>query len=421
MPISINAQPLPYTKLSLHRYAKMVDINPVHFVGAVGQSVWPLSNNSCNDVWPKYSWQNGSQLSLSELAYAIKDAEDAIEDFIGYPMARTFIEEEQHPYPQFYNKDFQSYGGIRHDGMFRSVNTRWKKVISPGKRATTLLSGSKAVVYSDEDGDGFSETATISLTTSVAPCEIKVYFEGMNALPEWEIREANTSTASSGVVTLVFDSWLFVDPNLQSAMPTDEGYAAIDITTTANFVAAVDVYREYIDTTDAPAVFNWVCPCGSTSCAVCGTTSQDGCLTPRDAENGTLVPAPATYADGWSSSQWSVARSPDYVKIWYVAGDISREYQAGRTCDTLSDFWARQIVNLATARLYKPFCQCGNVTAFAQDLQIELTQTGEAGGHLFDFTAIKNPFGTRRGEFMVFRTLALGGGKRRKIISGVIR
>lgn len=417
------AQPLPVTWLSLHRYAKMVDINPVHFWGAVGQEIWPLKDNSCNDVWPRYSWQYGSQLSLSELAYAIKDAEDAIMDFVGYPLAPTFISDEEQMYPKYHNKDFYSLGGLRHDGGYRSVQARWKKVVSPGRRATTLIDDEVAVVYSDEDGDDFFETATVTVTTDVTPCEVKVYQVDTNADPGWEIRDANSKVTSGATVVMTFDSWLFIDPNLQAAHPSQDGYAAIDITTTANFVATVDVYREYIDTTSVTSQFAWPCQdhC-AVSCSICGTTQQNGCLVTRNGELGSMVPFPATYSDGaWTKERWSLSQSPDYVKIWYVAGDRSREYLSGRTCDPLSDFWATQIVRLATARLYKPFCQCGNVTAFAKDMQVDLARQGTEGSYLLDFTRIVNAFGTRKGEYMVYEALSQSGGKRRKIVGGAVR
>lgn len=419
---SIKVQPLPVTWLSLHRYAKYVDINPVHFWGATGQDVWNFGGNSCNDIWPGYSWQYGSQISRAELAVAIKDAEDSIADFVGYPLAPTFVSEEHHNYPAYHNKDLISWGGRRDDGLNKSVSAKWKKVIAPGRRAVTLIEAEAPVVYSDEDGDGFSETATITVTTTVTPCEVKAYFAGTGAEPGWEIREANGKTASVGTVILRFDSWLFINPNLQAVAPNQDGYSAIDITTTSNYVAEVDIYREYADPNAVGSQFSWSCGAHCVAnCSVCGSATQDGCLILRNHETGAVVPAPATYTEGWSSESWSLNRSPEYVKIWYMAGDRSENYLSGRSCDPLSDFWATQIVRLATARLYKPFCQCGNVTAFAKDMQVDLTRQGTEGSHLLDFTKIVNHFGSRRGEYMVYQALSQGSGRRRKIIGGAVR
>lgn len=414
------AQPLPYTWLSLHRYAKIVNINPVHFWGGVGTTTWPLSGNACNDIWPRHSWQWGSQISLEELAYAIRDAEDTIANFVGYPLAPTFYSEESHQYPRFYNKDYLSLGGLNRTGGRRSVSTNWKKVISPGRRATTLIESGVTVSYSDEDGDGFSETATITVTTSADPCEVKAYYLGTGADPRWEIREASSKVTSGATVVMKFDSWLFIDPDLAGAAPDTDGYTAIDVTTTTNYVATVDVYREYADTTAVASQFSWLCSsCGVANCTVCGATNQNGCLVVKNSETGHVVPSPATYNSGWTLNSWTKSESPQYVNVWYQAGDRSREFMSGLTCDPLSDFWATQIVRLATARLYKPFCQCGNITAFAKDMQIELTRQGEEGGHLFDFTSISNPFGTRKGEYMVYKSVALGN--QRKISSGAVR
>jgi hypothetical protein len=117
--------------------------------------------------------------------------------------------------------------------------------------AATVAGGT--LVYSDDDGDTFFETATITLPTALTnACELKVYISDTNADPGWEIRRPQSKTITGGNFVGVFDSWLFVDPDLQSEYPTTPGgtgFTAIDISTTANFVTEVDVYREFNDST----------------------------------------------------------------------------------------------------------------------------------------------------------------------------
>ncbi len=53
------AQPIPYTLLSLPRFARMVGIAPLHFAGATASSLNPAvfpTGSSCGDVWPRYDW-----------------------------------------------------------------------------------------------------------------------------------------------------------------------------------------------------------------------------------------------------------------------------------------------------------------------------------------------------------------------------
>lgn len=430
------ASPLPYTWLSLPRYAKILGVNPVHFQGAVGQSVWSLMGNSCEDIWPRHSWQQNDSVSHEELAYAIKQAEDEIASFLGYPLAPTWITNENHRYTQFHRPDMYTAGGINSRGQRKSVKTKWSKIIQPGRRTVELIGTATvaggSLVFSDEDGDGFYERATIEYpTTETEACEIKAYFTGMSGAKEWEIRPAKSKSISGGNVTLVYDSWLFVDPDLQAAHPDDEGFGAIDITTTSNFVNTVDIYREYTDNTVASAQFFWepenitgisTCSnCGGTGCAVCTFTTQDGCLLVRDVDGGWVVPTPGTYdatSAQWTSSSYSVGRDPDQVKLWYYAGDMDDSYLSGDSCDPLSEFFARAIAWIATARLERPFCSCSNVTALAEEWRTDLAATGSEGGHLINFDLLKSTFGTRKGEVMAFRALSMLG--KRKISAGVI-
>ncbi len=429
------ASPIIYTWLSLPRYAQILGINPPHFQGAVGQTVWGLKSNRCEDIWPRHSWQSADQVSREDLAFAIKQAEDEISAFLGYHLAPTWVTNENHRYTQFHRPDMVGVGGVNSRGQRKSVKAKWGKVIQPGRRtvesigSATVAGGS--LVYSDQDGDGFFERATVTYpTTETEECEIKVYFTGTGGVKEWEIRPARSKTISGGNVILVYDSWLFIDPDVQAAHPDMDAFGAIDITTTSNYVDTVDIYREYTDNTVASAQFFWepgntagiaTCSsCGGSGCTVCTFTTQSGCLLVRDVEGGWVVPAPGTYnstSEKWIASAYSVCRDPDQVKLWYYAGDMDDSFLSGDSCDPLSEFFARAIAWIATARIERPFCQCGNVTALAMSWREDLAEVGETS-HLVDFGLLGAPFGTRRGELMAYK--ALSSLNKRKISAGVI-
>jgi hypothetical protein len=429
------ASPIPYTWLSLPRYAQLLGISPVHFQGAVGTSVWGLAENRCEDIWPRHSWQSSDQISREDLARIIKSAEDEISSYVGYPLAPTWYTNENHRYPQHHRPDLYAVGGTNVRGQRKSVSTKWDKVIRAGRRAVTLVGtptvGSGSIAYTDEDGDGFFERATVTVATTLTEaCELKAYFTGEGGAQEWEIRPARSKVISGGTLTMVFDSWLFIDPDLQAYHPDMDGFTAIDITTTANFVTTVDIYREYTDNSVASAQFFWepeinsgivTCSnCGGTGCVACTFTTQDGCLLVRDVEGGWVVPTPATYdatSAQWTASAYSVCRDPDQVKIWYYAGEMDDDFLSGSSCDPLSDFFARAIAWLATARVERPFCQCGNVTSLVASWREELAMVGETS-HLFDFDLLDAPFGTRRGELMAFKAVSMLG--KRNISSGVL-
>lgn len=414
------------TLLSLDRYARLMGLTPVHFAGAsapdLSPVVWPLAG-SCNSIWPQWSWQNADQISREDLARAIYNAEQDIRRELGYSVAPQWIAQEVQRWPNPARPEWHGY--IRNaPGHGIGFKTAWGKVIEAGRRATTLIdtatTAAAELVYSDADGDGFSELATITVSTSLTAayaCQVKVYFTGHAAAPEWEIRPLKSATISGGTLTITADSWLFIDPDLWEAFPTDDGFSAINISGTSNFVTSVDVYREYTDTTAASAQFLWersghgrwgvLCTdCGGNGCATCSMPTQDGCLSIRDAETGIVSPVPATYDsdnEQWNAASYTHCDTATQVKLWYRAGAIDDRYLSGQTCEPLSEYWAQAIAWLATARLERPFCACNNVTALADDLRTDLSKTTSSASYFTPSDVIGNPFGTRKGEVMAWQ------------------
>jgi len=96
-------------------------------------------------------------------------------------------------------------------------------------------------------------------------------------------------------------------------------------------------------------------------------------------------------------------RDPDMVTMWYYSGEYSDRWLADLSFEELSDEWAQTIAYMATARLERPFCHCGVLTALAQYLQLDLARSGEGVSYALDFSMLRNnKFGTRRGEVMAW-------------------
>lgn len=400
------AQPIPYTLLSLDRFARVMGINPAHFWGAsapnVDPAVMPVVQN-CSAIWFKYSWQDTDRVGRLDLAQEIAIAEQNIADAIGYWPAPTWISEDRLPYPRPYMPEmFASGTDVRNRP--KSINATYGRIVQSGRRAVSLIgtatTGGGSLAYTDEDGDGLIETATITLATTLTDtCGIKVYQNGTDGDPDWEIREVRSKSISGGILTIVLDAWLLIDPELYEALPTTDTPDLVDIGVTTYFVASVDVYREYADTSGNDAAeFHW--EPDYISCAEsedgCEEITQEGCLRIRDSNEGIVVPIP-------NGNSWSVYREPDYVKLWYLAGDwdIKRP-----SCPVLSSFWAQTIAWLAASRVERVFCQCGNVESLHNWLMVDLAHN-ETGSSFFNTTEmIGNPFGTRRGEIAAWRRIA---------------
>lgn len=409
-----------HTLLSLDRYAKIMGITPPYFNQGHGTSVFPLSG-SCDGIWFQYAWQQFDQISREDLAQEMVNTEQDIANYLGYYPAPKWISKEIHPYPRPYRRD--TYGfGLNVRWMSKSIETNYAKIISAGRRAVSSVNTGVAVVYSDPDGDGFNELATITTATTLTDvCEVKLYFAGHSGQQEWEIRPVKTKVISGGNVTFTVDSWLLLDPDLWEAYPDASGdVSAIDIETGGNFVTTVDVYREYTDFTQASTEFSWepitdvalitfCTSCGGSGCAVCTNTTQNGCLHIRDVDRGIVVPTPATYDSDnsqWTKADWTECREPDTAKVWYYAGDLDQKYLRGDSCEPLSDYFAQIIAYMTTARLARPFCGCDNVRNRTARLQMDLAFSEPDGGTFFTNDEIlNNPFGTKFGEVWAWKRL----------------
>jgi len=437
------AEPLPYTLLSLPRFARILGINPVHFQGATGSDVFWLAQNACSDVWPRYSWQYSDAVSRYDLAHVISQVEWELAKVLGFHPAPRWVSNEMTQYSKFYRPELTTSGGRRFEsGLRKSVKAKWGKFISGGIRGLTSIgtatTAGGTLVYLDVDGDGFAETARITLPTTVTTDrrEVKVYQTGTGADQRWEIRPINSIEFVGSNVVINIDSWLCIDPDAQSNAPSASNpFSAVDITTTANYVTSLDVYREYIDTTAPHVQFYWeptectLCSgCAvllesggfillesggetTSSCPVCGMYVQDGCLMVKDVETSIVTPAPSTYdsdSDSHVIQSFAINRDPDMVKMWYRAGEIDEYYFRNDYSmpEPLSDFWAMVIARFAVARLERPFCSCANVTSLANKWQTDLAFTGTDSAYSVDFRMLGNPFGTKAGEVFAWNAVS---------------
>lgn len=417
------ATPYPRTILPRAMFGKILGLNPMHFAGAVAPTHGVMPDDGCNDIWYKYEWQSNDRVSLWEIMEEIQTAEQEIANFIGYWPGRYWTEQEKIMYPHPFAREYRG-NGRDIQGRAKQLHFRYGKLIAPGDRALTLqgtataLGGSLA--YTDEDGDGYFETATIQMTTSVTDVnEIKIFFSGTEGQLEWEIRPVRSKSISSGTVTIILDSWLLINPDLYESLPTTAGATAIDVSTVANFVTSVDVYREYIDATASPVRFYWengyltgttlTCPsCGTIGCTVCGYGTQDGCLIARNVDNSEVTAYPATYDEDnetWQVASWAACIEPDFARVSYLSGDQSQEYLQGRMYDPLSLSWAQVITWIATARLPRPLCSCGVIQEKTQYLARDMANFTSGDTFFLTPDAMNCPFGTRRGEVMAWRRM----------------
>lgn len=412
------------TLLSLDRFAAVLGWVPPAFNQGVSSYIFP-DNQNCQVIY-QYAWQSHDAVSREDIAREIALAEQDIANYMGWWPAPTWIAQDVKMYPRFHRPEFYNIGGGNVRDQRKSVKAAYGKIIEPGQRAVTYIGTATAEgapcskEFTDDDGDGYDETVTISCTgvTTTDECEIKVYFSGHNGEPEWEIRPPREKNITAGVFTAVFWAWQLIDPTYWEAFPTPTNpHPYVNLDDDNVYVRDVEIYREYNDPTATSAVFYWepepgafagsICDCcGGLGCIRCTLTEQEGCAHIRNAEMGFLVPAPGTYSDDdaqWESAAWSVCRDPDIVKVYYYCGDLSWLNLAGRRCDGLSDQWARVIAFLAASRLKRPLCDCGAASALVDWLQTDLSKTTREVSYTVLWDELANPFGTRIGEMEAYR------------------
>ena len=296
--------------------------------------------------------------------------------------------------------------------------TDFGQFISGGIDGKTLIEAGAAVVYTDADGDGYPETATISVATTVTdPQEIALYFTGQNAADGFEIRplldpitRLRSVTIAAGVVTIVCAREQLVDLDLWNALDP----VGVDGNVDANFVATIDVYRHRNDP-QQQVTFLWGprnsgCDCGATTCPSCAHSTQVGCLIANDYESGLVRFNAATFNSSdetFTQAAFAVGRTPDNVRAWYYAG-LRDNRQIAPNLE-MSDEWARAVTYLSMTYLTRPLCDCSNVQNLIKRMTTDLAEEASTPSASLSFQTngdeLSNPFGSMRGAVQAWRQI----------------
>ena len=181
-----------------------------------------------------------------------------------------------------------------------------------GTRATSLIEADATPVITDvEEGDSVNDTATFTITTSVTDeNELQLFYRVTDGAPstaheQWRIPTESISI-SGGTATVVVHLANLASPSVWlTPYTSSEERNSGDRTT--DYVAAVDVYRVYTDTTDAVRVLTR--PTNSSDTTVNETTASPVLLDPLE---GRFYVKNATGT--------SLTGAPYAVKVSYNAG-----------------------------------------------------------------------------------------------------
>ncbi len=395
------------TLLPLDTWAEIVGLDPRHF-NQVTTTVKP--NTLCSQVMKQYAWQESGQVGREDIAQAISHAERMVTRELGYTPLPDWVVDERVRTRQPGIPDVINIGFSDARGFAMPAFLRRKHFITGGIEAKTLITAGAAVVLTDEDGDGYFETATvITPTTFTDPDEIAVYYPGENGRDEWEIRPLHdpitrrrSVTIAGGNVTIVMATEQLVDADLLAALnPT-----AVDSAVLANFLATVDVFRHFNDPQQQVTLL-WLptaqfCDCGTTGCVTCEHTVQTGCLIARDQRNSIVNFSAATFnatTQSFDTATPAVARIPENLRVFYYAGLRDLDHSDAPRVEMDPDM-ARHIAYLALLFLPRPVCACDSVKfLFADkrtDLALRVSTVGSSQSYQLSPRRLDTPWGTQR-------------------------
>lgn len=229
----------------LNRWQSTLDINAYHFNQAAGDGA-PYVGDNCREVW--------IQPEREHVARALYNAVTKMRDAMGF-----------YPRPVYLSERIPFGRGV--PWQLQMLQTRWgnRKLIEFGQRAVSVISAGASVVYSDSDGDGVPDLATITVSSGVSTDEVALFFQTADGAPSaahelWEITPIAV-TQSGGTTTITAPRAYFVKPSTIWNIPRDPSDPntleknAADTMQPSHFVTAVDVYRVYTDTTTPLQVY----------------------------------------------------------------------------------------------------------------------------------------------------------------------
>lgn len=435
--------------LSLDQWAELMGINPIVFHGATVSCSNAIAPPNCNTYWRQYPWQSAATVSREALAQAIESAEAAIEQYIGYNISPTW-EKEVVALTHKESLTLQRFGRVE-------IPLTATHVISAGREERQLVHGNNypefdalsvdprrefgsngllingiaqnallTISYSDQDSDSFDETATVIIpgVSAGTECEYEVFIPGFMGRGGYEIiprsRSYNSSTSE---LTLTFWTWQMIDPAVAGSIaryaPTVAGkIAPIDLCDAANIIDEVEVWRSTTPADYPHAVISMrksPCTCAD-GCPHCTVVDYPACVLVRDAESGYITVVRADLEQDPDTLEWSYECCGGGVAPWDchtpsqsdIPFKITVYYRSGCTkpnivCDDMC--FSEEVAILAAARLSKEVCECGCDVERLANYRRDWAIATQAFSPRITIDDLRNPFGTREGEILVYRRL----------------
>lgn len=414
--------------LPLETWRYFISYHPWHFWG-FSHSTMAKVNSKCNTVIGNYGWQLDDMAGRDDIRQAIINAERTLREHLEYPIGPTAVEVTV-PYPRPHQVGLHYRAPIDAQNRWLSLFAPDKHVRQMGIFAIDVIESAATVTYSDDDGDGLSETFTVTASTTVTePDEIALYFgtndrtDGEPLSEKWRIAPISVKI-DGGTVTVKGRRWILGKPIKFGGFNVTALAGGLDLTDAANFVTSLVVARRYIKTDgitndDCQALLIWETPpypswaTLSTGALTFSPNSADPAAVAygiarasvRDSRLGIVSLGYSVYnsdLDQWVATDWGTCRQPDRVTLRYVAGVrlAPIESDLGQPLGRDGGNWADAVCQLATARLPQRLSSCDVANRKLWHWQFDLARAGGLADEQYriDDADLGNPLGTRRGE-----------------------
>jgi len=392
------------TWLPLDRWAEIIGIHPLHFNGLDSSDLAP--NTVCGDVWFQYSWQHSDRVGHEDIAMAIQQAEQQIAAEVGYNLLPDWTAEERIPFSLPIQPGVYNLNGLNPRGQFNSIELRRGHVLSGGVKTKIVIGAGADFVRTDEDSDGFAETCTVTVATTITDAnEIAVFYPAKDGADGWEIRPIKVSF-SGGNAIITFKVWLITSANKMDVFDPDP----LDAEDADSYETTVDVYRVYNDPS-TQVQFMWETGPGCGSCDACQFGTQAGCFHLREQRIGIAVPAPGSWNidnEEFDTAYWSVCRAPDQARFWYYSGFEDRSLIRSKV--EMAKFWEYPVAFYAASLLDRSVCGCSNVQGFIDKWRLDVA-VNEFQGTTVTVTPelLSNKLGTTMGAVYAWKRIRQNG------------
>jgi hypothetical protein len=401
------------TLIPLDNWARVIQLDPIHF-NSILTDLRP-ETSACDSVYAQHDWQDTGRVSREAVAMALKQAEDTVTIYLGYFPVPTWVEEEEHELTRPFKPELSYAVNLDIRGKKQSIATRRGYFIEGGRKAKVLIEAGSVVTYSDSNGDGYNDLATVTVVTPITePSEICVFYPGKSGADIWEIRPT-TVTFAAGVATITFQKYqvpLEVLIEKLANSPGDPNFRAIDGDVDTNFIRTADVYRVYNDPSQQ---LNFLSEdscvsCGGTGCIACNEYSESGCMYPRNSRLGVVAVSRSTWdavTETFVSTSFTNCLLPDKVKIWYRSGYQNRDMDVPLI--NMDPTWERLIVYYSLTLIDTEICGCDNTKRIISSMRQDLARPTTQGAFAMTSRDLDCPLGTSRAGLMLWKKIISPG------------